>query len=321
MRGEKAAEKAAFFRLFAILLLRNTFYSVKNSIFARLYMRNLRFIPLCLTLLAMVSCRETSAIFNGDVVARVGRVTLTKEDVAAALPKGVAAADSVALAEAYVEKWVVRRLKLEEAELMFSSAVYDIDRMVEEYRQSLLIRKMEQYYLDTDARADITEAEIEAYYKSHKGDFKLSSPVVKGYVVAVPEQYRRREWMLSTMLSKKSGAFKDVEQVCLKNNFRMDKFDEWTDVNEFMGYLPMVRSQKYDGLIAKREVQQIHHNRTYYYYRVTDVLKAGDTMPLFMAYNNILRILTTRRQGEIIKGQEHRMLQDAVANGHATMNF
>ncbi|MBQ7855540.1 MAG: peptidyl-prolyl cis-trans isomerase [Alistipes sp.] len=284
-------------------------------------MKMLRIIPLCFVLFAMLSCRETSAIFSGDAVARVGRVVLTREEVAAALPKGVAAADSVALAEAYVEKWVVRRLKLQEAELMFSSTAADIDRMVEEYRQSLLIRKIEQYYLDTDKSAEISEEEVERYYKAHKGEFKLKSPVVKGYVVAVPEQYRRREWMLASMRSTKAGAFKDVEQVCLKNNFRLNKFEEWTDVNDFVGYLPLVRSQKYDALIGKREVQQIHHNHTYYYFRVTDVLGVGDTTPLFMVRDNILRILTTRRQGELIRRQEQRMLEDAVQNGHATMDL
>lgn len=311
----------AFSRYMAILLLRNTFYSVKNSIFARLYMRILRNILFCLVILAAQSCREASVIFGDNAVAKVGRVVLTPEEVAAALPKGVAAADSVALAEAYVEKWVVRRLKLQEAELIFSNTADDIDRMVEEYRQSLLIRKIEQYYLNTDTTAEISDAEIENYYKAHKSEFKLKAPVVKGYVIAVPEQFRRREWMLSSMRSNKSGAFDDVEQVCLKNNFRLNKFEEWTDVNEFVGYLPLLRSQKYESLIAKRDVQQIHHNHTYYYFRVTNVLEVGDPMPLFMVRDNILRILTMRHQSEVIRRQEQRMLETAVQNGHATMNL
>ena len=69
-------------------------------------MRILRNILFCLVILAAQSCREAAVIFGDNAVAKVGRVVLTPEEVAAALPKGVAAADSVALAEAYVEKWV-----------------------------------------------------------------------------------------------------------------------------------------------------------------------------------------------------------------------
>jgi len=45
----------------------------------------------------------------------------------------------------YIDRWVVKQLKLKEAEVLFSSSADDIDRMVEEYRQALLIRKLDQY--------------------------------------------------------------------------------------------------------------------------------------------------------------------------------
>ena len=103
--------------------------------------------------------------------------------------------------------------------------------------------------------------------------------------------------------------------MCLKNNFRLTKFDEWTDFAEFKSYLPLLRQSAHEELLTDRSVRQIHHDRSYYCFRVTDALKAGDTMPLFMARENIVRILTKRRQEEVIRREEERMVGNAEQNG------
>lgn len=278
-------------------------------------MRIWKYISFLLVICFATSCREASTFFGYDTVAKVGRNTLTATEISAAVPKGLTGADSVSYVDSYIEKWVIRQLKLQEAELIFSSSEADIDSMVEEYRRSLLIRKIEQYYLDKDVDFQITEADIEEYYKAHKSDFRLSSPVVKGYVVAVPEKYRRRDWLLQMLRSPKAEKFAEAEQVCLKSNFRMTKYEEWVDYAEFLAHLPLLRSSNHDKLLSERGVQQIHHQSTVYYFRVKDMLKAGETMPLFMAKDKIIRILTNRRQGEIIRSNEQRIRQNADNNG------
>jgi hypothetical protein len=281
-------------------------------------MRIWNYISVFIVLLLSTSCREASTFFGYDTVVKVGRNSLSSADISAAVPKGLSGADSVSYVDYYIDKWIIRQLKLQEAELIFSSSELDIDRMVEEYRQSLLIRKIEQYYLDKDVDFQITDADIEAYYNSNKSDFKLTSAVVKGYIVSFPEKYRRKDWLLQMMRSAKSESgdkFKEFEQVCLKNNFRMVKYDEWVDYAEFLGQLPLLRSANHDKRLSERGVQQIHYDATCYAFRVTDVLSAGETMPLFMAKDKIVRILAKRRQGEIVRQNEERILQNANNNG------
>ena len=277
-------------------------------------MRFLRYIPIFALLLLTVSCREASHLFGYNIVARAGSSVLSVDDIEHAVPQGLSGADSVSYVDSYIDKWVIRQLKLQEAELIFSSSELDIDRMVEEYRQSLLIRKIEQYYLDKDADFVISDADIEGYYNSHKSEFKLSSPVVKGYIVNFPEKYRRKDWLLAIMSSKKSDALKDFEQVCLKNNFRLVKHEDWVDYSEYLSSLPLLRTAKHEDLLSKRDVQQILYNHTYYCFRITDVLHAGEPMPLFMAKDKIVRILTTRRQGEVIRSNEERIVRNAEQN-------
>lgn len=302
----------------AILLRSNTLYSDEKLYICGLIMRIWNYISVFVVLLLATSCREASTLFGYDTVVRVGRNTLSSADIAAAVPKGLSGADSVNYVDSYIDKWIIRQLKLQEAELIFSSSEGDIDRMVEDYRQSLLIRKIEQYYLDKDVDLQITDADIEAYYNGHKGDFRLTSAVVKGYIVSFPEKFRRKEWLLQMMRSAKDESgdkFKEFEQVCLKNNFRMVKYEEWVDFSDYLANLPLLRSANHDKRLSERGVQQIHYDATCYAFRITDVLSAGEPMPLFMAKDKIVSILTKRRQGEIIRRNEERIRQNADNNG------
>ena len=109
-------------------------------------MRTLVKISIFLVALTTLSCRELPDYLLGDdVIARVGREYLTKDDIAEVIPAGVVGADSVAYVKAYVDKWFVRQLKIEEAAELFPESEYDIEKMVEDYRQSLLISRVDQF--------------------------------------------------------------------------------------------------------------------------------------------------------------------------------
>ena len=281
-------------------------------------MRFWNYISVLVVVFFATSCREASTLFGYDTVVRVGRNTLSSADISAAVPKGLSGADSVSYVDSYIDKWIIRQLKLQEAELIFSSSEGDIDRMVEEYRQSLLIRKIEQYYLDKDVDFQITDEQIESYYNSHKSDFRLTSAVVKGYIVSFPEKFRRKDWLLQMMRSAKglnSDKFKELEQICLKNNFRMVKYDEWVDYSEYLATLPLLRSANHDKRLSERGVQQIHYDATCYAFCISDVLNTGEPMPLFMAKDKIVSILTKQRKGEIVRQNEERIRQNADNNG------
>ena len=281
-------------------------------------MKHLFNILLCVALLAAVSCVPRFDSTSEDpVVARVGDNYMRASDLRKALPRGITGADSASYADAYVSKWMVSQLKLGEAESLFSSSQEDIDRLVEEYRRSLFMRKIDQYYLDAELDENITDAEIATYYNAHKGDFRVTSPMVKGSIVVVRDDYRRRDQLLKMMTSKSEEQRQNFEQLCLKNNFQLLKFEEWIDFSEFVAHLPLTRSSRHESLLSKRDLQRIHSNNSYYCFVITDALRVGDTMPLYMVRENIRRILINRRCADIVRRHEEQLMQSALSSGHA----
>ena len=105
-------------------------------------------ILLAATAVAMTACRDLpDYLVSDNTVAKVGRKELKINEIMEAMPANVKGDDSVSFVKLYVDKWLVRQLKVEEADDLFSGSEEDIDRMVEEYRHSLLMRKVDQYYV------------------------------------------------------------------------------------------------------------------------------------------------------------------------------
>ena len=214
--------------------------------------------------LFLAGCQELPGYFASDTtLARAGGSELKMRDVESVVPKGVTGEDSAAFMKVYVDRWVRKQLKLQEAEILFSASADDIDKMVEEYRQALLIRKLDQHYVDRSIDTTFTENEIAAYYNAHKADFRLDRTLVKGRIVQFGEGYRQARKLRELMGTKSEARQQDFRDICAKNDFTVTDFsDQWVDFPEFLSYLPTLRSQNYDPVLASTAVQEMRGGRS-----------------------------------------------------------
>ena len=255
-----------------------------------------------------------------DSVARAGGRELRMRDVRRVIPQGLTGGDSAAYVKMYVDRWVRKQLKLQEAEILFSESAGDIDRMVEEYRQALLIRKLDQHYVDRSVDTVFTDDEIAAYYNAHKADFRLDRPIVKGRIVRLGLHYRQAAKLKSLMASGSAAQQQDFSDLCAKNDFAVNDFrEQWIDFPEFLSYLPTLRSQNYDAMLATTAVQEMRDSHSQYYFQIDEVRREGEPIPLERLRPTIRRILFNRRQGEVIRRHEEELFDRASENGEVSV--
>ncbi len=261
--------------------------------------------------LLLAGCRELPRYFVSDTtLAEVGDRKLRLRDVQSAVPQGVTGDDSVAYVQVFVDRWVRKQLKLQEAEVLFSASEEDIDRQVEAYRQALLIRKLEQQYVDRSIDTVFTDEEIAAYYQAHKSDFKLDRPVVKGMIVRFQEGYRQAGKLKTLMKSTGSVQQQAFRDICEKNDFTLTDFrEQWVDFPEFLSYLPALQSQNHNSMLSSvATVQEMRDNKSHYFFRIDAVRREGEPIPLERLRTTIRRILFNQRQGEVIRRHEEELL-------------
>lgn len=264
-------------------------------------------------LLAATGCQELPAYWAGDrVVAEAGNRELHLYDLKDVVPKGMTGDDSASFVGVYIDRWVRKQLKIQAAEELFSDSSEDIEKMVEEYRQSLLIRKLDQYHVDRSIDTTFTDEAIADYYAAHPADFRLDRTVVKGRVLRFPKDFRQARKLRELMASPSAARRKDLEDICAKNDLDLHLFEtQWVDYADFLSCLPTLRSVSYDKQLDLRTVQQMADGQSIYYFLITDVLRAGDPTPLERVRANIRRILFNQRQSEVIRSYEQELYDRA----------
>ena len=270
----------------------------------------------------MGACRELPHPFEYDkVVAQVGDKKLRESDVQSIYAQAETAEDSVALLEIYVDRWVKNELKLRAAENLFRDSEEAIEAMVAEYRNSLLTRRLDQYYVDQELDTLFTEAQIEEYYNRHPSDFRLDRTIVRGRQVRVPSTFRQANKLRELMRSTSEEKLQDWRDMCQKNGLEVQEYNSWTDYSEFLSTLPTLRGRKYEELLKVGQLQEMRDDDGRYYFVITEIRRTGDAAPLERVRETIRRILFNQRQSEIIRAHEERIYTEALASGELRINL
>ncbi len=271
----------------------------------------------------LIGCRELPSYFQGsEPLAKVGGVTLFRHEVERVAPQDIAGDDSAAFYRLYADRWVTRQLKLQEAEQLFSSSEADIEAMVEEYRQSLLIRKLDQYYVDRQLDTLFTDEAIQGYYNAHLADFKTDRTLVKGRILRFPEKDRRAKELLQLMKATRPEKRKDLEDLCAKQHYELQEFTStWVDYEEFLSYLPTLRDDDHSAWLSSSDVQQMRDSHSRYYFQLTAVRRPGEALPLEFVSETIRRILFKQRQSELIRLREEQRRNEAREQGQIRIYY
>lgn len=273
-------------------------------------------------LAGQTSCRRFVNPFAGErILAEVGDAMLYERDVASIYTPEMSSQDSAKLLRSYVDRWVKTQLKVQEAERVFRSTQPDINRMVEEYRSSLLTHKINQYVVDRQLDTLFTADQLADYYERHKGDFLLDKTLVKARVVRFPQEYRQRARLKELMLSSREEDYRDFAELCAKNGFELTELHGWVDMTALLALLPTVRDADYGYLLAMGKVHEFEEPDWRYYVRVLDSRSPGDYAPLESVTEIIRRMVFNTRREEIIRRHEDSLYRKALGNREMIINL
>lgn len=134
---------------------------------------------------AVVSCQKQVEHGGRTPLVQVGNYYLYQEDMEQALPYGISGDDSVRFVREFVQKWLEEQVLYEKAEHNVRGDE-KIERMVAEYRRTLVMNNYERRLLQQKASEEIAEEDLLQYYNDNKQLFVLEESVVKGVFLKVP---------------------------------------------------------------------------------------------------------------------------------------
>ena len=239
--------------------------------------------------------RDSSTSAGNDFIAVLGNHRLTRAEVAARMPGGLTPDDSARFVKAYVNDWIDTRLVSEVAagELDMS----EIDRMVADYRNTLIMQEYRRRMFETHA-ASIPDDSVKAYYEAHKTEFVLDRPMVKGTYLKVPDDARNLAVLRKLYRSNKAADADKLEKEVLSSAVHYDYFrDRWVDWEQIETRIPHdFGASAREWLKSNHSLDESHGGFTYLLY-ITDVLPAGSPMPVEAARSQVVnRIINQNRK-------------------------
>ena len=117
---------------------------------------------------------------TSEVVAVVNSEKLFKEDLKGILPNNFSKEDSLIIVNSYIQDWAIKKLLLKEAANNNSSeSLENINKLVQDYKESLLINNYKEQLINQKLDTLISDQEIEEYYLANNENFKLNEVLVK----------------------------------------------------------------------------------------------------------------------------------------------
>ena len=186
--------------------------------------------------------------------------------------------------------------------------------MVEGYRHSLIMRQLDQYYLDEELNTEITDEQIRTHYKLYSQQFTLDHDKVKGIVVRVSKDFRNTSSLREALSEASKSGTQEISALVKKHELQMnDLTGEWVTFSDFLSYLPTVRTRSYDNLLSKGKVQTMTADDVIFYFTITDIVQRGKKAPIESVTEDIRRMIYAERRSLIIERYEEELKREAMA--------
>lgn len=257
-----------------------------NKIFGYIF-----FVTICLFL--SVSCQNNHSgeidEARGPIVTVYGQ-TLYKTELDSALQGNIPSADSAAIADIYVRKWIDNVLMYEKARRNISNKK-TIDKLIEDYRKSLVTHSYQEHLLKAKMEQEVPENEIQEYYKQHQNSLKLEEPVIKGLYLKIPTESSQLDNFKKWYNEGTEQAVENIEKYTLQNAIGYEYFyNRWVPFSEIINMIPRNISDP-DEFLKSNKNLEVKDSSFVYLLNIKAYLPSGSKAPFEFVKNELAGVI------------------------------
>ena len=255
-------------------------------------------------LLGLASCAGTAQDKKEDrILARVHNKTLYLSELEGMIPEGTPLEDSVRIVEAYVNRWAREALLLYEAERNLPNDL-NIDKLVRDYRSSLIKANYEKVLVERLLDSTITREELQTFYAQNKEQYLLQSPILRCYFIKVPlpvpdEANLKRWWARPD----EADNFDQLVTYCNAYATAHNLEDStWHQVDDIAVLMPSGTLTP-ENVATQREI--VTSDEVYrYYYRLMELKDRMELAPLSFIEDQARKTILHKRKNRLLEDKK-----------------
>lgn len=243
----------------------------------------------------LTSCHRAVEHGGKTPVAQVGNYYLYQEDIALLLPYGLSVEDSIEFVRDFTRKWLEEQVLYEKAEHNIRGDER-IERMVEEYRRTLVLNSYEQLLIAQRMSEELTEEALVEYYEKNKQLFMLEEPVIKGVFIKAPLSSPGIKDLKRWYKEGSEAALEQLEKYAFRNAVIYEYFyDYWVPVSELEGKLIVNLAELGENFEKHRDIE-VEDGEYCYLLHIEEYVLKGEEKPYELARQEIIDLLTNKQK-------------------------
>ncbi|MES2593312.1 MAG: peptidyl-prolyl cis-trans isomerase [Bacteroidota bacterium] len=271
-------------------------------------------LPYILGILLLVSCNKSGDNENREIIARANDAFLYKDNIKNIVPQGTSPKDSLELLKKYIENWIHEILVIQKAESNLTDAQKDVEKQLEDYRNSLITYAYEKELVKQKLDTVISGAEIEEYYTANKSNFELKDNIIKVIYVKVN---KRAPGINKLVKWYKSDNLKDREQLAeychqFAENFYLDD-NSWLLFDDLLKEIP-IQTYNEELFLQNNRFVEVSDSMYSYFLNIKGFKISNSLSPLSFEKENIKNIILNKRKLQLITKMKEDIYNDAANN-------
>ncbi len=263
----------------------------------------------------MMGCGNNSGNPLGSTdnspLAKVGSYSLFPSAVEG-IGQGLSPKDSLYQLDLYVHQWVQDKLMLQIASDKVAVSA-EMERMVEDYRASLLLMEYEKQILSKELNTTVSPSQLADYYADNKEQYQAGLSWVRCYLVKADRSLEGIKDLRKWFKSDKAEDLEKVKLFCAKNKgtYILDE-NRWTKYEQITAEMP-------DGSINRRHregtsVLDRSDDDFVYLLRILEYRDKEDATPLLEVKDEVTQIILHIRSKETLQKNRKKIYEEGKTN-------
>ena len=271
-----------------------------------------------LLLFQFSSCNLMKKEDNADERIKVARAFdyfLFQDDLLGIVPSGVSESDSLTITGNFIENWIRQKSVLHKAENNLDDEKKNVQRKLEEYRNSLLTYTYETELIRQKLDTIVSDEEIEKFYNQNRNNFELKNNIIKVIYLKLnkksPKLNRAREWYKSNSAKDRTALQEYCHQYAL--NYFLDD-DTWLLFDDLLKEIPIKTYDNEQYLQNNRNIE-IEDSSNIYLVSIKGFMTKNSNSPLSFERNNIQTMIINQRKLALVEKMQQEAYDDARKSG------
>jgi hypothetical protein len=258
----------------------------------------LLFLTLAAAILSLGACSSETADGTDRLLARVYKKELRLSELSGMFPENATATDSALIIQSFVNRWTREAILQWEAERNLPQDM-NIDRLVRDYRASLVSSHYEEVLVGMRLDSTITREQLETYYEENKNQYLLERPIVRCFLIRVPYPVQESEELQALWNNGQITDTMALDNYCERfAEVALLEPDAWYSLDDITAQLPK-GTLTASNVTNKREFS-LQEGSFRYYFRLLEVKPRLEIAPLNYVEDQARNVILHNRKRKVL---------------------